>query len=141
MDNEKSQTSEPRAKQQPHVKRRLELFVPPISLDRASKVPLHRQIHLQIAPAIRSGSIQYAARLPSTRIMAGLLGVSRNTVLAPYEDLAADGLARGERGAGMRVNGAATASFGLRHVIRAASYPTRVLAVADPDGNPLYINF
>jgi len=86
MDNEKSQTSEPRAKQQPHVKRRLELFVPPISLDRASKVPLHRQIHLQIAQAIRSGSIQYEARLPSTRMMAGLLGVSRNTVLAAVRE-------------------------------------------------------
>jgi len=61
--------------------------------------------------------------------------------LRPYENVAADGLARGERGAGMRVNGAAASSFGLRHVIRAARYPARVLATADPDGNPLYINF
>jgi len=104
-------------------------------------MPLHRQIHRQIAQAIRSGAIQYEARLPSTRIMARLLAVSRNTVLAAYEDLAADGLVQGERGAGMRVNGTATASFGLRHVIRAARYPARVLSTADPDGNPLYINF
>jgi DNA-binding GntR family transcriptional regulator len=121
--------------------RRPELFVPPIELDRKSGMPLHRQIHRQIAQAVRGGAIQYEARLPSTRIMARLLDVSRNTVLAAYEGLAADGLVQGERGAGMRVIGTATTLFGLRHVIRAASYPTRVLGVADPDGNPLYINF
>ena len=73
--------------------------------------------------------------------MARLLGVSRNTVLAAYDDLAADGLARGERGAGMRINAAAMTLSGLRHVIRAAGYPARALALADPDGNPLTINF
>jgi DNA-binding transcriptional regulator YhcF (GntR family) len=123
------------------LRRRPELFVPPITLDRASKIPLHQQIRNQIAQAVRGGAIQYEARLPSTRVMAKLLGVSRNTVLAAYEDLVADGLAQGERGAGMRVSGAVKTSLGLRHVIRAARYPARVLAVADPDGNPLYINF
>jgi DNA-binding transcriptional regulator YhcF (GntR family) len=123
------------------VRRRPELFLPPILLDRASKVPLHRQIHQQIRRPIRGGAVHYEARLPSTRVMAKLLGVSRNTVLAAYDDLAADGLLRGERGAGMRVNSSATTLFGLRHVIRAAGYPTRVLALADPDGNPLLINY
>src|SRR5258708_39439300 len=75
----------------PLVSRRLQLFVPPIVLDRASPLPLHRQIHDQIAQAIRGGAIDYAARLPSTRVMAGLLRVSRNTVVAAYEDLPADG--------------------------------------------------
>lgn len=122
--------------------RRPELFLPPIMLDQASKLPLHRQIHRQIARAIRNGKIQHEARLPSSRVMARILGVSRNTVLAAYDDLAADGLARGERGAGMRVAaGPAMTLFGLRHVIRAARYPARVLALADPDGNPLVINF
>jgi len=31
--------------------------------------------------------------------------------------------------------------FGLQHVIRGAHYPARALALADPDGNPLYIRF
>jgi DNA-binding GntR family transcriptional regulator len=39
--------------------------------------------------------------------MAGLLGVSRNTVLAAYDDLAADDLVRGRQGAGMRVTASA----------------------------------
>jgi DNA-binding transcriptional regulator YhcF (GntR family) len=111
-------------------------------LDRASDVPLHRQIHQQIARAIRSGAAHYEARLPSSRTMARLLGVSRNTVLAAYEELAADGLARGKRGARMRVDNSPPATlFGLRRVLRAARYPARVLTLADPDGNPLFINF
>jgi DNA-binding transcriptional regulator YhcF (GntR family) len=135
VDNEKSHFTEPL------VKRRLQLFVPQIVLDKACALPLHRQIHRQIAQAIRAGTIRYEARLPSTRVMARLLGVSRNTVLVAYEDLAADGLVQGERGAGMRVSGEASALFGLRHVIRAARYPARALGLADPDGNPLYISF
>ena len=124
------------------MSRRLQLFVPPIVLDRASPLPLHRQIHDQIALAIRDGAVDYEAGLPSTRVMAGLLRVSRNTVLAAYEDLAADDLARGKRGSGMRVNTRSkSGAFGLRHVIRAAGYPARVAALADPDGNPLMVNF
>ncbi|MGA3093090.1 MAG: GntR family transcriptional regulator [Terriglobales bacterium] len=121
---------------------RREFVVPPIDLDRASKVPLHRQIYHQIAGAIRSRSVHCGARLPSTRVMARLLRVSRNTVLVAYDDLAADNLIRGKRGAGMWVNGDAPVDLTwlrLRHVIRAAGYPTRILTLADPDGNPLYI--
>jgi GntR family transcriptional regulator/MocR family aminotransferase len=130
------------------VSRRRELFVPQIVLDRRATNPLHRQIYRQIAAAIRSGAIHGEARLPSTRVMAKLLSVSRNTVFAAYDDLAADGLIRGERGAGMRVLGIGNGTakhgsqvwFGLRHVIRAAGYPTRVLGFEDQDGNPLYIH-
>jgi len=121
----------------------MELFVPPVALDRASGVPLHRQIHRQIAQEIRGGRIRGEVRLPSTRVLARLLRVSRNTVLAAYEDLAADDLIRGSRGVGMRVNNGLPPEptlSGLRHVIRAANYPARVLALADPDGNQLYIN-
>jgi len=102
---------------------------------------LYRQIHRQIARAIRGGAVHYEARLPSTRVMAKLLGVSRNTVLAAYDELAAEGLLRGERGAGMRIGSIVKTSLGLRQVIRAAGYPARVLALADPDGNPLLINY
>lgn len=129
------------------MSRRPEFFVPEIVLDKASRVPLYGQIYRQIAGAIRSGTIHYGTRLPSTRVMARLLGVSRNTVLAAYDDLAADDLVRGERGAGMRVNGAAQLDgsgptwFRLRDVIRASGFPARVLALEDPDGNPLKIQY
>jgi DNA-binding GntR family transcriptional regulator len=127
------------------VSRRSKLFVPSIALDKASAEPLHRQIHGQIAQAIRGGAIPSGARLPSSRVLARLLGVSRNTVLAAFDSLASDDLLRGERGAGMRVrNGAAAPEvtwFGLRQVIRAAGYPARVVTLADPDGNPIYLHY
>ncbi len=117
--------------------------MPPLTLDKASAIPLHRQISLQLGRGIREGSIPGDARLPSTRVMARLLRVSRNTVLAAYDDLAAHDLVRGEPGSGMRVHYGAPAPepswFGLRQVIQAAGYPAKVLAVEDPDGNPLYL--
>ena len=127
------------------VSRRGKVFVPPIALDKASEVPMSRQIYGQIARSIRAGHIPSGARLPSSRAMARLLGVSRNTVLAAFDDLAADDLLRGQRGAGMRVENGAPAPevtwFGLKQVIRAAGYPARVVELADPDGNPIYLRY
>jgi GntR family transcriptional regulator/MocR family aminotransferase len=126
------------------MKDRGELFIPLIDLDRVLPVPLHHQVHQQIASAIASGAIPRNARLPATRVLAKLLRVSRNTVLLAYEDLAADNLIRGRHGSGMWVNSVAPKKltwFGLRQVIRAAGYPAKVLTLADPDGNSLYIRF
>ena len=127
------------------MSRRGKVFVPSIDLDKASETPLSRQIYGQIAQSIRGGNIPSGTRLPSSRMLARLLGVSRNTVLAAFDDLAADDLLRGEKGAGMRVrNGAPAAEvtwFGLKQAIRAAGYPARVVELADPDGNPIYLRY
>jgi DNA-binding GntR family transcriptional regulator len=126
----------------PHMSRP-KLFVPSITLDKASETPLQRQIYGQIAQAIRAGVIPSGSRLPSSRVLARMLGVSRNTVLAAFDDLAADDLLRGERGAGMRVQGGApeVTWFGLKQVIRVSGYPAKVVALADPDGNPIYLRY
>jgi len=118
-----------------------ERAMPEIVLDRRAGLPLHRQIHHQIAESIRSGRIG-SGLLPSTRLLARLLQVSRNTVLAAYEELAAEGLIAGRQGAGMRVNG--PAGLGMprsRVVLRDARYPERTAALEDCDGNPLLLNF
>ncbi|HUA62417.1 MAG TPA: winged helix-turn-helix domain-containing protein [Verrucomicrobiae bacterium] len=122
--------------------RRGKCHLPEIVLDRDSGTPLHRQIHTQIGQAVRGGRIPNGARLPSTRVLAKLLRVSRNTILTAYDDLAADNLLRPQRGSGMRVcQGAAPAMslHGLSQVIREAGYPARVLAIEDSDGNSLYL--
>jgi DNA-binding GntR family transcriptional regulator len=138
LDNRKGHLKKPLVSRQ-------KLFVPSITLDRASAIPLQRQIYGQLAQAIRSGAIPGGVRLPSSRGLARLLGVSRNTVLAAFDDLAANDLLRGEKGAGMRVpNGNAVPEvtwFGLKQVIRASGYPARVVALADPDGNPIYLRY
>jgi hypothetical protein len=136
--NEKSHMKEP-------LSARREFFFPTITLERTSTVPLRRQIYRQIARDIHSGAIPPGARLPSTRLLARLLRVSRNTCLAAYDELAGDNLARGERGSGMRVLGRIDpcdlSLFTLRRAIRASRYPARILPLADLDGNPLYFNF
>ena len=120
-----------------------DLFLPPIALDRRSSTPLHLQVGRQIARAILRGA-PVSSRLPSSRAMARLLGVSRNTVLTAYDDLVAAGLISGRRGAGMLVTpGRASGSHMLdpQRVMRQAQYPARTLGVVDPDGTPLYLAF
>jgi DNA-binding GntR family transcriptional regulator len=127
----------------PLVSRSRDLFLPSIALDRGSSIPLHQQLGSQIARAIRN-RVPPGSRLPSSRVMARLLGVSRNTVMTAYDDLVAAGLIRGRRGAGMLV--AARGSGGLamldpRRMLREAQYPVRTLRVVDPDGTHVYLSF
>jgi DNA-binding GntR family transcriptional regulator len=123
---------------------RSDFIVPPVQLDKRCGVPAREQLRRQIALAIRNGDLPQGARIPSSRLMARLLQVSRNTVLSAYDDLVADALLAPERGAGMRVDRAAPGRglslLGLRSVIRAAHFPARVLGFVDPDGNSLYLN-
>ncbi|HEX5109837.1 MAG TPA: GntR family transcriptional regulator [Vicinamibacterales bacterium] len=115
-----------------------ELLMPRIVLDRSMPVPLQRQLRDQLAAAIRTSSA--GMRLPSTRLLARVVGVSRNTVLAVYDDLAADGLIEGRRGAAMIVAAGRPVPPNLvnaRVILREAGYPTRIVDVDDADGNPL----
>jgi len=70
-----------------------------IRLDRAAAMPLTEQIYRQIREGVRGGRIGGGLRLPSSRALAGALGVSRNTVTAAYELLQAEGVVSVGRGA------------------------------------------
>jgi DNA-binding transcriptional regulator YhcF (GntR family) len=126
----------------PLVSRPRDIFVPSIALDRRSSTPLHKQVGRQIARAIRNG-VPAGSRLPSSRVMARMLGVSRNTVMTAYDDLVAAGLISGRRGAGMlvAVRGSAVPIFDPQRVLREAQYPTRTLRIVDPDGLELYLTY
>lgn len=119
--------------------------MPALRLDRSSREPLHSQLYRQLAELLRDGEIDREARLPSTRAMAKLLGLSRNTVIMAYDALVADDLIRAKRGSGMRVNGerevTGMRAIGLRRVIREARYPSRTISFTDPDGNSMYLNY
>jgi len=65
--------------------------------------PLHRRTYRALRTAILSGVLPRGRRLPSSRALARDLGVSRNTVLAAYEQLAAEGYAAPRAGSGTYV--------------------------------------
>jgi DNA-binding FadR family transcriptional regulator len=129
--NEKSHFMEP-------LFRRVRL--PEILLDRRSREPLHEQIARQLAKSLREGHMSGGSRLPSTRRLAGMLSVSRNTVLLAYESLAADDLIYSVHGSGARVRNFAPPTLPpLTGLLSAAMYPELVTIFADMDGNPFYL--
>ncbi|MCB2054416.1 MAG: PLP-dependent aminotransferase family protein [Geminicoccaceae bacterium] len=80
------------------------LHLASIALDPEAGEPLHRQLYFALREAILEGRLRPAARLPSSRALAADLGVSRNTVLAAFEQLLAEGYIEGRVGAGSYVS-------------------------------------
>jgi len=76
------------------------IFLGTVSLDPHAGTPLHRQLYTAIRAAILSRQLQGGTRLPSTRSLAADLGVSRNTVLAAFEQLASEGYLAARPGVG-----------------------------------------
>ena len=113
-----------------------DLFIPLITLDRTAPAALSRQIHRQIASGIPKHPPKPASPQPAFCRAAEL---SPNTVIAAYEELAADGSFKAPPAP------ACSCAFearpedrkGLRRAIRAAHYPSRTAQLPDPDGNPL----
>ena len=81
-------------------KRRGPLHLASIALDTDSAQPMHRQLYFALRDAILEQRLRPGARLPSSRSLAGDLKVSRNTVLAAFEQLLAEGYIEGRVGAG-----------------------------------------
>lgn len=69
-------------------------------LDRTSAESLQRQLALALREAILAGQLSAGSRLPSTRTLAAQLGLGRNTILAAFEHLQAEGFIETRRGSG-----------------------------------------
>lgn len=85
-----------------------ETLTVPILLERGGRAPLHDQIADQLAAAVRAGRLSPGTRMPSTRTLAGLLGVSRGVAATGYDILAARGVTEGRGGSGTYVLSHAT---------------------------------
>ncbi|EMI41307.1 PLP-dependent aminotransferase family protein [Rhodopirellula sp. SWK7] len=68
-----------------------------------SKTPVYQQLENQLRRAISSRTLLPGDRVPSSRNFAAAVGVSRNTVLAAYEQLISEGYLESARGSGTRV--------------------------------------
>jgi GntR family transcriptional regulator/MocR family aminotransferase len=75
-----------------------------IPLERQSTVPMSRQIYAGLRQAILNGTFRGGERLPSTRVMADQLSVSRTIVVIAYEQLLAEGFVSGRTGSGTFVS-------------------------------------
>lgn len=71
----------------------------PLVLDRGG-VSLQSQLTEQLRRAINAGQLAGGTRLPSSRTLAATLGVSRNVVVAAYDELFAEGYVTGRHGSG-----------------------------------------
>ncbi|GKX32538.1 MAG: GntR family transcriptional regulator [Rhizobiaceae bacterium MnEN-MB40S] len=65
--------------------------------------PLFEQVYESLGRQIMSGEMASGARLPPSRELARELGVSRSTIVAAYDQLAAEGYIRARQGSGYYV--------------------------------------
>jgi GntR family transcriptional regulator/MocR family aminotransferase len=78
-------------------------FLVSLNLQRESDVPLYYQIYQGFRRAILDRQLSCGIRLPSSRDLADLLDVSRNTVLSAIDQLIAEGYLETRPGAGTYV--------------------------------------
>ena len=96
-----------------------------VRLDRNRREPLRAQLEREFRDAIRSGRLVPGERLPSSRALAGELGVSRGLVSECYSQLQAEGFVTARTGSSTRVAAGAQAPV----AVRPAPQPVARLAV------------
>jgi GntR family transcriptional regulator / MocR family aminotransferase len=74
-----------------------------VPLQRGGSEPVYRQLHNLLLQAVLQGRLPAGTKLPSTRLLAEELGVARNTIIAVYEHLGAQGCLRSRHGSGTYV--------------------------------------
>lgn len=129
------------------MKRSPKIELPPIIIQRRRGLALPEQIYKALHQAIATGHLRPGSRLPASRVLASHLNVSRNSVLAAYDKLAAEGLLSGRTGSGTRVsnNPAALLELLATHPdqlsrLHESGYPRNPSSLCDPEGNQLYIH-
>ncbi|HKF22028.1 MAG TPA: winged helix-turn-helix domain-containing protein [Candidatus Angelobacter sp.] len=129
------------------MKRRAPYTLPQIRLRRHSPKTLQAQLLEFLRPAI--SDLAPGTRLPSTRVVAQHLRVSRNTVLNVYEELALEGLLTSRTGSGTRVSQSSSRSrrgptfpvnLDMSRILRESQYPAGACSFRDPDGHPIYLH-
>src|SRR5262245_29622342 len=74
-----------------------------LSVEPHSAEPLYRQVYEALRTRIVGGALRRGSPLPSTRVLARDLRVSRSTVILAYELLRAEGYVETRKGAASRV--------------------------------------
>ena len=88
-----------------------------VELRKEDPLPLHRQLEQELRAAIRGGRLRPDAALPSTRVLAEQLDLSRGVVVEAYEQLVAEGYLTSVPGGATRVAARANAGAPERRAI------------------------
>jgi len=103
-------------------RRRLVMSFEMVRLDRASSEPLYQQLYRQIRRELESGSFDSSTScVPSSRVLAATLGISRPTVNQAFAKLLAEGYLQARKGSGIFVADHLPATF-----LKAATSATTV---------------
>lgn len=97
----------------------------PLVIDRSAAVPLAAQIAAGVRGFVADGVLEADQALPSSRALAGQLGVARGTVVAAYDQLVSEGYLVARAGGATRIHPDAGSGFGFG---TAASPPPAVSA-------------
>ena len=93
-------------------RRRLVMSFQMVRLDRASSEPLYQQLYRQIREELENGSFDScASRVPSSRVVAATLGISRPTVNQAFSKLLAEGYLQARERSGVFVADHLPATF------------------------------
>src|SRR5215469_8598774 len=93
-------------------RRRLVMSFEMVRLDRRSSEPLYQQLYRQIREELESGSFDSSAsRVPSSRVLAATLGISRPTVNQAFAKLLAEGYFQARKRSGIFVAAHLPATF------------------------------
>jgi len=79
-------------------------LAPIIQVQKGAATSLYRQVYEGYRKAIVDGSLRPGQRVPSTRVLASELGISRMPVLNAYAQLLAEGYFKGRVGSGTVVS-------------------------------------
>lgn len=94
-----------------------------LALDRESGTPLKSQVEHHLRAAIRDGRLAGGERLPSSRALAGHLGLSRGLIQECYAQLQAEGYLTAHTGSATRVAGQASGKTRPETPLRKSSAP------------------
>ncbi|MDQ3825453.1 MAG: PLP-dependent aminotransferase family protein [Actinomycetota bacterium] len=118
----------------------------PVTLDRTDPRPLHLQLADQWRAAVVDGRLAANTRLPSSRVLAQVLGVSRHIVLSAVDELIIEGYLMARQGSGVWVSAEACVAPVAETVVRPGrlhrwqAWPAPSI-VSDPPLRPGAIDF
>jgi len=113
-----------------------------VRLDRSARQPLRTQLEASLREAIRGGRLRAGERLPSSRVLARELGVSRGMVQDCYGQLLAEGYLTSHAGSATRVAAISGQPPGDQPLARPAVVsPAAPSPGRQPPGPPLIADF